>query len=463
MELKIQDRSLREAVLTICRKVDLAGGRALVVGGSVRDAFFDLEAKDIDLEVFGLEPQRLRTLLGEDFRLDLVGESFGVLKIHHLPIDVSIPRRESKRGLGHKGFEIRSDPGLSLEEAAERRDFTINALSWNPLTSELLDPVGGVADLEARRLRHVSDKFSEDPLRVLRAMQFAARFELEVADETVALCRTIEPEGLPRERLWEEWKKLIVRGIKPSLGLHFLHACGWVRYYPELEALIGCPQDPEWHPEGDVWVHTLHVLDAFANERVGDEWEDLVVGFGCLCHDLGKPLTTVFRDGRYRSPGHEEEGVGPTRTFLARLTAQDKLVDQVTPLVAEHLKPIMLYKAEASPTAVRRLARRVGRIDRLVRVARADHQGRPPLPFDGFPAGDWLLQFADRLTLASQAPQPIVLGRHLIELGLDPGPHFKGLLDACFEAQLDGTFEDLDGGLVFARRQVADYLAARDL
>lgn len=451
MELPIEDTALRAALDHIARDVVAAGGKILVVGGSVRDACLGLPAKDLDLEVFGMSPDRLQGLLTQRFDLDLVGRSFGVLKIRHLPIDVSIPRRESKRGLGHRGFEIFSDPDLDLEAAARRRDFTMNAMAWDPLSRELLDPYGGARDLEARVLRHVSEQFGEDPLRVLRAMQMAARFELRVAEDTVELCRTIEPEGLPRERILDEWKKLLLRGQRISLGLEFLRDCGWIAYFPELEELIDCPQEPEWHPEGDVWIHTLHVLDAFAGERIEDPWEDLVVGFGCLCHDLGKPATTQMEDGRIRSKGHEEAGEAPTRSFLGRLTDQQSLVEQVVALVREHLKPIVLYKAEASAAAIRRLARRVGRIDRLVRVARADHAGRPPLPFDGFPAGEWLLAKAGELELERQAPRPMVLGRHLIDLGETPGPHFKPLLDRCFEAQIDGEFHDLEGGLVYLR------------
>lgn len=459
MQLIFDHPGLKQACDTLTRQIRRAGGRALLVGGSVRDALLGERAKDLDFEVHGLGPEALRATLDEHFSLDLVGQSFGVLKIRHLPIDVALPRRESKQGTGHRGFEIFSDPELGFREAARRRDFTLNAIGYDPLDQELLDPWGGCRDLEQGVLRHVSEQFSEDPLRVLRAMQLAARFRLRVAPETLALCRTIEPEGLPRERLLDEWKKLILRGQEISRGLGFLRDCGWLRYYPELEVLVDCPQDPEWHPEGDVWVHTLHVMDAFAGERRGDDWEDLVVGFGCLCHDLGKPATTSFIDGRYRSPGHEEEGEEPTRSFLARLTNQEMLVDQVVPLVRDHLKPYLFWRDKAGAAAIRRLARRVGRIDRLVRLARADHAGRPPLPFDGFPAGDWLLDQAKSLALEAAKPRPLVQGRHLIALGLEPGPHFGPLLERCFEEQLDGTFETLEDGLEIARRVVEDHRA----
>ena len=307
----IEDTALREALVTICEAIGAAGGRALLVGGCVRDAALGIPAKDLDIEVYGVPPERLAEILAMRFAIDLIGQAFAVIKIRGLPIDVSIPRRESKAGLGHRGFEVLSDPWMTPEEAVARRDFTINAMALDPVEGAIIDPYGGLQDLQMRLLRHTTEKFAEDPLRVLRGMQFAARFNLEVAPETASLCRTIEPEGLAHERIFEEWRKLILSGIRPSRGLKFLRDCQWVRYFPELEALIGCQQDPDWHPEGDVWTHTLHCMDAFATERAGNEWEDLVVGFAVLCHDLGKPSTTRFEDGRLRSKGMKKPGRRP--------------------------------------------------------------------------------------------------------------------------------------------------------
>lgn len=454
MRLNIPDPALQDAQHWICKAVREAGGRALLVGGCVRDMALGLPAKDIDIEVFKITPARLQEILLQRFKIDLVGKSFGVLKIHHLPIDVAVARRESKVGFGHKGFHVKSDPNLSIEEAVARRDFTINAILLDPLKDELIDPHNGTADLEAHVLRHVSDQFSEDPLRVLRAMQFAARFDLSVHPETVALCRTIGMEGLAQERIFEEWKKLICIGRRPSLGLNFLRDCGWLRFFPELEALVGCEQEPEWHPEGDVWTHTGHVMDAFARERLEDEREDLVVGLAALCHDFGKPLTTCMEHGRIRSHRHDIEGEKPTKSFLERLTRQKDLLDQVIALVLNHHRPWDFYSQGAGDTAIRRLAGKVQRLDRLVRVARADSAGRPPMMFDGFPAGDWLLQRAKALNVADSAPQPIMLGRHLIDLGLEPGPRFGPVLDACFEAQLDGRIATVEEGIELAKSMI---------
>ncbi len=407
--------------------------------------------RDFDIEICEIAPSKLLAALSLHFTLDTVGQAFGILTIHGLAIVVSIPRRESTTGQGHRGFLERSDPTLTLPEAAARRDFTINAMTLDPLTGELLDLHGGMHDLESRRLRHTSGRFGDDPLRVLRGMQFTARLDLVAAAETVALCRTLEPAVLAPERIFAEWRKLILQGIYPSRGLRFLRNCGWVRHFPELSALIGCEQEPRWYPEGDAWDHTLHCQDAFARECNGKEREDLVVGFAVLCHDFGKPTTTGFSRDHIRTPGHEPAGEQPTRSFLRCLTDQKDLVHEVVPLVTNHLRPLDLYRTQANDSAIRCPARRVGRIDRLVRVAWADQKGRPPLSLDSFSAGDWLLARARALEVASRAPLPLVMGRHLVELGLEPGPHFGPILKACYEVQIEGVFGAVEKGVEFVK------------
>ncbi len=461
-----------EAVRTIAGLVREAGGRALMVGGSVRDLLLgEKNVKDVDLEVFGLEPKRLQEVIGQKYEFDACGLSFGVLKIKHIDIDVSLPRRESKRGVGHKGFLIDSDPHLSIPEAASRRDFTVNAMYYDPLAEVFEDPYGGVEDLRNRVLRHVSPKFVEDPLRVLRGMQFVARFGLTPAPETIAICQQVTIEDLPPERLFEEWAKLLTKGVSISQGLNFLRATGWVRYFPELEKLIGCEQDPEWHPEGDVWNHTCCCLDAFACHRAKpgrvdspsrpphcvDKDEDLIVGLAVLCHDFGKPATTRFERGRIRSLGHDTAGVEPTLSFLRRLTNEERILKEVPPLVSHHMQPFALWKSKAGDAAVRRLALRVGRIDRLIRVAHADDEGRPEACRGGSSAGDdlrWLEATAERLRVAAEVPRPLFMGRDLIALGYKPSRRFKIWLDACFEAQLDGVFNDHAGALKYFHEHV---------
>lgn len=440
-----------EAVKTVAELVRRAGGRALLVGGCVRDGLLGGEPEDFDVECFGISAADLRSALSERFKLDLVGASFGVVKLHGHDIDVAMPRRETKLGLGHRAFEMECDPTLTIEEASARRDFTVNAIYSDPLTGEVLDPWNGRADLERRVLRHVGCHFGEDPLRVLRGMQFVARFGLEPAPETVKACRAMTPEGLARERLMGEWSKLLLQGVDISKGLRFLRDTGWVQYYPELAALIGCRQDPAWHPEGDVWCHTLCCLDAFARRR--DEAgrnadEDLVVGLAVLCHDFGKPACTAFDPVkmRIRSLGHDEAGVEPTLSFLRRLTNEERLLREVPPLVRLHMRPFAMWRNKASDGAIRRLAASVTRIDRLLRVAAADDEGRPPYPSEPEPL-EWLAAQAERLRVAGAAPRPLVMGRDLLVLGMKPGPEMGRLLKAAYEAQLDGRFATREEGL----------------
>lgn len=437
------------AVTEVARRVRDAGGRALLVGGCVRDGLLGGDPKDFDLEVYGLSPERLKATLAPAFALDLVGASFGVLKLKGHAIDVALPRRETKLGLGHRAFETDVDPGLSLEEASARRDFTVNAIYRDPLTDEVLDPWNGRADLARRVLRPVSPHFAEDPLRVLRGMQFVARFGLDPAPETIAVCRAMTPEGLAPERLMGEWSKLLTQGVEISKGLRFLRAVGWVDRYPELRRTIGCRQDPEWHPEGDVWNHTLDCLDRFAAARDAGGWpadESLLVGLAVLCHDFGKPFCTRYDPvkRRIRSLGHDEAGVAPAKAFLRRLTNEERLLRDVPELVRLHMRPYAMWRAKSSDSAVRRLATKVCSIEALVRVAAADST-------DG-EACRWLLDAARRLAVADAAPKPLVRGRDLLARGLKPGPALGRLLKKAYEAQLDGRFATAEEGLAYVGR-----------
>ncbi|HEX5071090.1 MAG TPA: hypothetical protein VFV78_12815 [Vicinamibacterales bacterium] len=443
-----------EAV-AIAEAVRAAGGRALVVGGSVRDQLLGLPAKDFDLEVFGIAPDALRPLLERIGRVDAVGESFAVYKVAGL--DVSLPRRESKTGRGHKGFHVDGDPHLSEREAARRRDFTINAISRDPLTGALVDPFDGQADLAARRLRVVDPTtFSDDSLRVLRALQFTARFDLSVDAETRALLAAIPLDDLPAERVWGEVEKLLLLAPRPSIGLALARDLGVVqRLWPELVPLFDCPQEPEWHPEGDVWVHTLMVVDQARTRIEGlDRGPAVAMMLGAVCHDIGKPATTAFIDGRIRSPGHEEGGVAPATVLLDRLNVYTldgyDVRRSVLGLVAHHLKPSMFRKSPTpvSDGAFRRLAQKVD-LELLARFAKADCHGRTG-EFD-CSAIDWFLERARALGVEHQAPAPLVMGRHLLELGVKPGPDLGVLLKKIYERQLDGEITTLEQGVALAR------------
>ena len=439
----------------IARDLRDAGGRALIVGGWVRDRLMGIPSKDIDIEVFGVDAAALKTALARFGSVNAVGESFTVYKVAGL--DVSLPRRESKTGRGHKGFTVTGDPSLSIEEAARRRDFTINAISWDPLTSEYLDPFNGRGDLERRLLRAVDPStFGDDSLRVLRAVQFAARFEFDVDAGTKALCRRIPIDDLPPERVWGEVEKLLLRARRPSIGFALAMELGIIeRLFPELHALAGCPQEPEWHPEGDVWVHTLLVIDE-ARKRIDDldYPQQVTVMLGAVCHDLGKPATTAFVDGRIRSLEHEEEGVAPSARFLDRLNVHSMqgydVRREVLGIVANHLKPGMFCKATppVGDGAFRRLAQKVD-LELLARVAKADCEGRG----GGFDcsAMDWFITRARELGVEHAAPEPLVKGRHLLAIGVVPGPALGEVLRQVYERQLDGSVADFDAAFALAR------------
>jgi tRNA nucleotidyltransferase (CCA-adding enzyme) len=459
-------------VAAIAGAARATGGRALVVGGWVRDRLLasatsnhlvrsaQPASKDIDMEIFGIPSEVLPGVLTTFGRVEAVGQSFPVFKVINadgIEIDVAIPRRESKQGRGHKGFEVRGDPFMSIEEAARRRDFTINAISWDPLTGEYVDPVDGRADLERGLLRAVDSRsFADDSLRALRAVQFAARFDFRLDDGTAALCRDIRLDDLPAERIWGELEKLLLLAECPSIGFALALSLGIVeQVLPEMVPLIGCEQEPEWHPEGDVWIHTLMVIDR-ARELNGDlsRARLITVMLGAVCHDLGKPATTAFIDGRIRSLDHEQAGVAPTISVLDRLNVHTidgfDVRQQVIGLVAHHLKPGMLHKASTvSDGAFRRLAQKVD-LELLARLARADCLGRTG-SFD-CSAMDWFLARARSLGVEHRAPAPLVLGRHLLALGLPAGPRVGEVLQQIYEKQLDGEITTVEGGIEEAKQ-----------
>jgi tRNA nucleotidyltransferase (CCA-adding enzyme) len=431
--------------------------QAYLVGGSVRDALLDIPVKDFDIEVFGLSLERLAKVLAPWGRTDLVGRSFGVIKLT-LPsgniIDFSIPRRDSKTGLGHKGFEITFDPGITPREAASRRDYTLNALMFDPRRREILDHFGGQADLQNRILRHTSDAFAEDPLRVLRGMQLAARFQLTAAPETAALCREIKNtyHELAVERVREEWFKWASRSALPSAGLKFLDATGWLEHFPELKALQGVPQDPEWHPEGDAYIHTCHCCDAMAKLpewQQADEETRIVLSLAILTHDFGKPATTqtALRDGATRiiSPGHEESGIPIAENFLNRLRTPLAIIERVLPLIRYHMSHLITV----TDRSARRLAKRLEpeTIFDLCVLMTADSLGRPPRPPQIPKVIPELEAKARELQIHDRAPKPILMGRHLLELGMTPGPQIGQIVNDAYEAQLEGKFFDLPQAL----------------
>ena len=356
-----------------------------------------------------------------------------------------------------------ADPNMSVEEAARRRDFTFNALSKDVLTGNIYDYFGGIRDIEQRTLRITDEeRFKDDPLRVLRGVQFVGRFGLMVEDRTAEIMREMRGElkHLPKERLREEWIKLFLRSRKPSLGLQAAMEWGiFHEMHPELVKLPQTPQAPDWHPEGDVWIHTLMVVDEAAKiieqERLkGDE--ALVVMLAAFCHDFGKPAASKEVEGRIRAFGHEEAGMEPANKFLSEIGIEPSLRGQVVKLVAEHQKPSQYYKKEVqqgekiSEGTIKRLANNISpaTLQQLACLAKADHFGRglfvdhkePEKSFipSDYPAGAWLLKRASELGVYKEKPRPILFGRDLIALGFAPSPLFGKIIRAAEEMHEEG-------------------------
>lgn len=448
----------------------------MLVGGSVRDLRLGRDPKDFDLEVYGLEPDSLRRILETFGPVNAVGEKFTVFKLafyqhagaeapehsnsdqeSRFEIDVSIPRRESKSGRGHRGFVVTGDPLMTFEEAARRRDFTINAILLDPLTDEWVDPYRGLDDLERRVLRVVApDTFVEDSLRVLRAVQLAARFELAIDPETAELCRQIDLSDLPSERVWGEVEKLLLTAKKPSIGLAAaLDLRVLDKLLPELGALHGCAQDPVSHPEGDAFVHTQLSIDQAALLLEGlTKGEAASVMLATLLHCTGKPTVSRVVDGRITAPGHANAAIAPSQAVMQRLGVNTMggydVRYQVLALVREHCRAEEFYRdrQDIPNGAFRRLAGKVD-LDLLYRVSKAHQLASGKASDDA--AADWFIERARALGVDHGPPQPILLGRHLLEAGFSPGPQIGEILHRVYELQLDDRIQDLEQAIEYAR------------
>jgi tRNA nucleotidyltransferase (CCA-adding enzyme) len=464
--------------------------RAYLVGGFVRDAMLGITSKDADIEVFGMTSEELEKKLHDlfDGNVETVGRSFGVFKVMlggGVDVDVAIPRRESKTGKGHKDFVVEGDPEMSLEEASRRRDFTINSMYRDLASGELVDPYGGADDLTNKVLKAVDPKtFVEDPLRVYRAVQFAARFEMNVEEETFELMKNMVEEGeldhLPAERVTGEIKKLLLQAERPSIGFELMRELGIIEtYYPELLVLADTPQEPDWHPEGDVWIHTMMVIDQAAKisrqgsgnpfERFTDE-ERLQIVLGALCHDLGKPSTTAIgeKNGvpRIRSLGHEEAGVEPTKSLLAKWTFGQTAMEAALASAKEHLKPGMLsmtidkgqVNEEQYTNSVRKLIKRIHPVSWrvLLAISEADYRGRtlPGVDTEPYAAGGRMRDVIEKYKLDEAPTKALISGSDLIPLGVEPGPNMGEIIKQIEAARDAGEIKTREEALALANKLI---------
>jgi tRNA nucleotidyltransferase (CCA-adding enzyme) len=452
----MQEFPITPEVERIGRAVAEAGGRPILVGGWVRDCLLGHpHSKDFDIEVFGLATADLQAVLSRFGPLHTVGRHFGVLKLatREAEYDISVPRRESKIGARHKDFAVIADPGMTFEEAAARRDFTINSIGFAFLENVKLDPFHGEQDLNARILRHTGPAFGEDPLRVLRAMQFAGRFDMTIAPETVEICRQQDLSHLPSERVWEEFRKLLLLSGSPSRGLKYAGSLGVLACFPEWEALERMGPSRAEGREIDPSGLTSAVVDRAASLRQGPGHEDLVLMLAAWTHLFGLPAAGAAADDPRRLFELAEE---PIRRFLSRLTRESGLSDEVVALVRDLPSPERLHAGRSGNVdpGIRRLALRV-RIPRLIRLSRARHEALADVRASGpFAPGDWLAGRARELGVYDGPPEPLLKGRHLLKLGFEPGPGLGPLLNRAFQHQLDGAFATLDEALRWARKEL---------
>lgn len=443
------DQHMAKKIAALVRE---AGGSTYYVGGCVRDALLHRESKDVDIEVHGISPGCLEEILASLGQPMTMGESFGIYGLKGCTLDISMPRREDTRGQGHRDFDSFVDPFIGTLAACRRRDLTFNALMQDVLTGQILDYFGGVEDLEKGIIRHVDDvTFAEDPLRVLRCAQFAARFGFRIAEETIRLCRSLDLRDLSRERIEGELRKALTKGEKPSVFFRCLREMDQLDiWFPEVKALIGVEQNPRYHAEGDVWNHTMLVLDEAAalRSRVNQPYYFML---SALTHDFGKAVCTRLHDGVLHAYHHEQDGIPLAEAFLRRLTTESKLIAYVENMTLLHMKPNTAANDRSSVKSTNRMFDRSVDPEDLVCIALADDRGR----ITEAPAASHEAFLRERLAIYREyMARPYVMGKDLIDAGLQPGKDFSQILAHAHKMRLAGVSKEqaLKQTLSYARQ-----------
>lgn len=444
-------------IVAVARIIQERGGRAMLVGGAVRDELTDKHPNDFDIEVYNVDEGELKKILEGIGEVEECGQVYGIFKvrIEGISVDFSLPRKERSTGDTHKDIEVESAPDLSFRQAAQRRDFTINAFLKDVLTGEIFDYFGGIDDLRQRRLRMVSERtFAEDPLRPMRAPQFVGRFGFFVDHATQEEIKKVTQKlaTLPVSRLRDEWKKLLTRSKTPSLGLSAAMGLGILEtlYGDEVLPLTHTEQDPHKHPEGNVWIHTMQAVDSARrvidalnkNHRQGrqdgmsiESEEELVILLATFCHDFGKPKATKKEEGKITSYEHEQMGLEPAAAFLEKIGTKKKVIDKVLKIVRCHRRALDMMKAfqdgKVSSRMIRRLVQDVfpASVKELLVVAVADSMGRVGLPnvmkaqlldVKELRAIQALSDLAQQEVGEHNRPKQAIAGQELIALGIEP-------------------------------------------
>jgi len=423
------------------------GGQVFLVGGAVRDILMGTTVKDIDCEVHGFDTVQLEAVLKKSGPVDLVGKSFGVLRVQGLDIDWSLPRTDSA---GRKPI-VSIDPHMGIQDAFARRDLTINAMGIDLLTKELIDPFNGKQDLQNKVLRAPDISFfSQDPLRFYRVMQFIGRFEMHPDNELNRLCQQMDITHISRERIEVEFEKMMCKSKRPSLGIRWLRDIKRLKdVLPELYATIGIKQSPLWHPEGDVFEHTMQTLDAAARIECSHSKEERIrLMLAALCHDLGKVTTTKEVNGTITSYDHELQGIIPAKRLLARITGNKERKETVLKLVRYHMAPLQFIANSAKPSAYKRLALKLSphtNIQMLAHLSCADKCGRnakSAVPLQG-PCKDvfTFVKRAQDAQVLKDKQKPVVQGRDLMEF-IEPGPHMGELVKQAYKIQINENIKN---------------------
>jgi len=434
------DSGRENIIKEIAQAVSKKGGTAYYVGGYVRDELMQIENDDIDIEIHGIECDTLEKILDSAGERIEIGKSFGIYNLKGLNVDFAMPRKEYALGMGHKDFKIDTAPHIGTEKAAGRRDFTVNAIMKNVLTGEIVDHFGGMEDIKKGVIRHVNNKsFAEDPLRVLRGAQFASRFEFEIAEETIALCKKMDLTQLSKERVFDEMKKALLKAEKPSLffeNLRKADALGF--WFREVYSLIGAEQSKLYHKEGDVWNHTMMVLDEAAKRRDNAQ-KPLWFMIAALCHDFGKPISTESINGVLRSYNHEINGVPVIVEFLQRITSEKNLIKYVVNLTELHMRPNKMAADKSGIKATNKLFDKTFFPIDLLELSASDRFGKIPRPENN----ENEIFLKERLKIYNEyMSRPYVEGKDLIKEGIEPGESYKKLLEYAHNLRLAGVSKD---------------------
>lgn len=448
-----------DKIFILVERLSQSGGKSYLVGGGVIDLIQGRKIKDWDIEVFGLNYLDIEMCIKflKGAKADLIGQKFGVVKVSYegLDIELSIPRRDSKIGPKHQDFDIELVPDMTIEEAARRRDFTINALYYDFETGQVIDLFNGINHLNNGILHPVDvETFIDDPLRAFRAVQIVARKAKHWTTGLQTLIHNMHStlKFVSGEAIFGEMNKLLMLAEKPSVGLSHLYDKDYlslIDLWPELKALIGCEQNPKWHPEGDAWTHTLMVVDEAAKYRdeLSEEWR-LPFMWGMLLHDIGKPIASYWDEEKQKitSIDHDRIGEPIARQFMERLTNNQNLIDKVCAIVKVHMRPRLLLKATPKRAAWRRLQNECP-LNILAYVSMADEDGRgTPNEILGKsdPVFIKTIQVYEELGKPEANIKPILMGRHLIERGHKPGLEFGPILERAYEYQIETGCEDIE-------------------